>query len=215
MTNDLQATSTTADRNYLQLARDAFTSSTTFFDASIRSPVEAALRQFQGVHPQGSKYHTDAYRARSRLFRPKTRTSVRKNEAVASEAFFSTNDVVDISAEDEDNPIQRASAAVKNSLLNYRLRKSIPWFQILIGAYQDAQVTGTCVSYQYWNYNAKKGIDKPCIDLRPLENIRIDPGADWADPINSSPYIISCSRKTTGLGSRMAAFIGPLASAAS
>ena len=109
---------------------------------------------------------------------------------MASEAFFSTNDVVDISAEDEDNPIQRASAAVKNSLLNYRLRKSIPWFQILMGAYQDAQVTGTCVSYQYWNYNAKKGIDKPCIDLRPLENIRIDPGSDWADPIGTSPYII-------------------------
>jgi len=190
MTNDLQATSTTAGRDYLSLARDAFTSSTTFFDASIRSSVEAALRQFQGVHPQGSKYHTDTYKARSRLFRPKTRTAVRKNEAVASEAFFSTNDVVDISAEDEDNPIQRASAAVKNSLLNYRLRKSIPWFQILIGAYQDAQVTGSCVSYQYWNYNAKKGIDKPCIDLRPLENVRIDPGSDWADPINSSPYII-------------------------
>ena len=51
-------------------------------------------------------------------------------------------------------------------------------------------MTGTCVSYQYWMYNAKKGIDKPCIDLRPLENIRIDPGADWADPINSSPYVI-------------------------
>lgn len=189
-TNDLQATSTTAGHDFLALARDAFTSSTTFFDASIRSGVEANLRQFQGVHPQGSKYYTDVYRARSRLFRPKTRTSVRKNEAVASEAFFSTNDVVDISAEDEDNPIQRASAAVKNSLLNYRLRKSIPWFQILIGAYQDCQVSNVCISYQYWMYNAKKGIDKPCIDLRPVENIRIDPGADWADPINSSPYVI-------------------------
>ena len=190
MTNDQQATSTTAARDFLQLARDAFTSSTTFFDASIRAGVEANLRQFQGVHPQGSKYHTDAYRSRSRLFRPKTRTSVRKNEAIASEAFFSTNDVVDISAEDEDNPIQRASAAVKNSLLNYRLRKSIPWFQILIGAYQDCQVSNVCISYQYWNYNAKKGIDKPCIDLRPIENVRIDPGADWCDPIGTTPYII-------------------------
>lgn len=190
MTNDQQATSTTAERDYLALARDAFTSSTTFFDASIRTSVEAALRQFQGVHPQGSKYHTDAYRSRSRLFRPKTRTSVRKNEAIASEAFFSTNDVVDISAEDEDNPIQRASAAVKNALLNYRLRKSIPWFQLCMGAYQDAQVAGVCISYQYWNYNAKRNIDKPCIDLRPIENIRIDPGADWCDPIGTTPYII-------------------------
>ena len=190
MTNNPQATSTTAGRDYLALAREAFNSSTTFFDSSIRAPVEAAIRQFQGVHPQGSKYHTDAYRSRSRLFRPKTRTSVRKNEAIASEALFSTNDVVDISAEDEDNPIVRASAAVKNALLNYRLRKSIPWFQVSMGAYQDAQVVGVCVSYQYWKYNAKKGIDQPCIDLRPVENIRIDPGSDWCDPINSSPYVI-------------------------
>ena len=80
MTNDLQATSTTAGHDFLALSRDAFTSSTTFFDASIRAAVEAALRQFQGVHPQGSKYYTDVYRARSRLFRPKTRTSVRKND---------------------------------------------------------------------------------------------------------------------------------------
>ena len=98
--------------------------------------------------------------------------------------------MVDISAEDEDNPIVRASAAVKNALLNYRLRKSIPWFQVSMGAYQDAQVVGVCVSYQYWKYNAKKGIDQPCIDLRPVENIRIDPGSDWCDPINSSPYVI-------------------------
>ncbi len=184
------ATSSTADRDFLQLARDAFTSSTTFFDASIRQQAEAALRQFQGVHPSGSKYYRDDYKARSRIFRPKTRTAIRKNEAVASEAFFSTNDVVDVSAEDQDNPIQRASAAVKNSLMNYRLRKSIPWFLTLIGAYQDAQTVGVCISYQCWKYNPKKGIDKPAIELRPLENIRIDPGADWADPINSSPYVI-------------------------
>jgi hypothetical protein len=37
--------------------------------------------------------------------------------------------------------------------------------------------------------NGKKIKDKPCIELRPIENIRIDAGADWIDPINSSPYL--------------------------
>lgn len=32
--------------------------------------------------------------------------------------------------------------------------------------------------------------DKPVVDLIAPENIRIDPGADWRDPVRSSPYII-------------------------
>lgn len=32
--------------------------------------------------------------------------------------------------------------------------------------------------------------DKPCVDLIPPENIRIDPGCDWRDPVGTSPYII-------------------------
>lgn len=33
-------------------------------------------------------------------------------------------------------------------------------------------------------------IDRPVIELVPIENIRIDPGSDWTDPIHSSPYVI-------------------------
>jgi hypothetical protein len=33
-------------------------------------------------------------------------------------------------------------------------------------------------------------IDKPVIELIPIENIRIDPSANWVDPIGSSPYVI-------------------------
>lgn len=176
--------------DYLSMAREAFTTSTTFFDASIRRPVEASIRQFQGVHPAGSKYHSDTYKSRSRLFRPKTRTTIRKNEATAAEALFSTQDVVSITPEDDSNPLQQASAQVMKSLVNYRLKKSIPWFLTAIGAYQDAQTVGVCASYQHWVYDAKRKIDKPVIELLPIENIRIDPGANWADPINSSPYVI-------------------------
>lgn len=189
--NDDQTTNTAAgpDR-YLALARDAFTGSTTFFDSSIRPQIESAIRQFQGIHPTNSKYHSDAYRSRSRLFRPKTRATIRKNEASAAEAFFATADVVTVTPEDPDDPKQRASASVKHALLNYRLKKSIPWFVTLIGAYQDAQNVGVCLSYEYWKYDAARKIDKPCIDLIPLENFRIDPGSNWADPIASSPYLI-------------------------
>ena len=65
-------------------------------------------------------------------------------------------------------------------------------------------------SHQHWEYEEKEieyevendlgetepikepkvVADKPCIDLRPVENIRIHPNADWRDPIGTSPYII-------------------------
>lgn len=179
-----------AGPDYLQMAREAFSTSTTYFDASIRRDVENSMRQFQGVHPPGSKYHADSYKARSRLYRPKTRTTIRKNEATAAEAFFATNDVVSVTAQDDTDEMQQASAEFMQALLNYRLKKSIPWFLTVIGAYQDAQTIGVCISYQNWAYDPRKKIDKPVITLLPVENIRIDPGANWTDPINSSPYLI-------------------------
>jgi len=33
-------------------------------------------------------------------------------------------------------------------------------------------------------------VDKPVVDIIPIENIRIDPSAAWDDPINTSPYVI-------------------------
>ncbi len=176
--------------DFLQMARQAYTTSTSFFDTSIRPQVEAGIRQFQGVHPKGSKYHSDLYKARSRFFRPKTRTTIRKNEAVGAEAFFSTKDVVNISTEDDNNKPARAGAALMQSIVGYRLKKTIPWFLICMGAYQDAQAVGVCISHQYWEYDVKKGLDRPCVELLPVENLRIDPGANWADPINTSPYLI-------------------------
>jgi hypothetical protein len=44
------------------------------------------------------------------MFRPKTRATVRKHEAVAAEAFFSTRDVVNIEPQDDNDPVQKASA---------------------------------------------------------------------------------------------------------
>lgn len=190
MTEATVTTSASATQDYLSLARDAYNASTTFFDSSIRKQVEAAIRQFQGVHPAGSKYHSDSYKTKSRLFRPKTRATIRKNEAVAAEALFSTRDAVAVGAEDDNNQLQLAAAALMKHLVELRLKKSIPWFLVSMGAYQDAQTVGVCISYNYWEYNKAKKRDRPCIELLPIENFRFDPAASWLDPVNSSPYNI-------------------------
>lgn len=179
-----------ATPDWVALARDAYSASTNWFDSSVRHQIEGDLRQFQGQHPSGSKYLAEANKGRSKLFRPKTRTTIRKNEAAAAQAFFASNDVLNVTAQDEDNPEQQGSAAVMGALLQHRLTKSIPWFLTLVGAYQDAQTVGVVASYQYWQYDERKGIDRPAIRLVPIENLRIDPGADWTDPVGTSPYLI-------------------------
>lgn len=180
----------TADRTWMTLARDAHEGSKRYFDAGVRSQIDDDLRQFYGQHPQGSKYHSESYRGKSKFFRPKTRAAIRGNEATAAEALFTTDDLVSILPEDEDDPIQVASAAINQELLQYRLSKDVPWFLMCMGAYQDAQAVGVCLSYNYWQYNKKKGIDRPCIELKPPENFRFDAAACWWDVINTSPYLI-------------------------
>jgi len=174
----------------LKLAQEAYTGSTNYFDANVRLRIEKDIRRFQSRFPSGSKYLSDGYKTRSRIFRPKTRSTIRKNEAVAAEAFFTTLDMVSILPTDQSNDIQSASADVMSMLLQHRLTKSIPWFQICIGAYQDAQVTGLVISHQTWKYNPKKRKDQPIIEIIPIENFRFDPASSWYDPIGTSPYLI-------------------------
>jgi hypothetical protein len=93
----------------LQVARDAYKSSTTYFDGNFRKQMEDALRMFQSKHPLDSKYNSDAYKYRSKLFRPKTRSVIRKNEAAAATAYFSNIDVVNVAPANEKDPQQVAS----------------------------------------------------------------------------------------------------------
>jgi hypothetical protein len=176
--------------DYLSLARNAYTTSSNYFDSGVRAQIEAAIRQFNSQHPAGSKYLSEAYKARSKFFRPKTRSMVRRHEAIAAEAFFSNDDVVAVEPENDDDPVGIASAQVHKFLLAYRLKKTIPWFQTVIGGYQDAQTVGVVCSLQWWDYDEATGKDEPCIDLVPVENIRFDPAADWRNPIKTSPYVI-------------------------
>lgn len=182
------------DGFWLNLARDAFSASSSYFDTNVRSRIINDIRQFQSEHPEGSKYFTDAYKLKSKLFRPKTRASIRKNEATAASAFFSTEDVVAVRPMDDDDPLQQAAAKVHKALLQYRLTKpkphGLPWFLTLVGAYQEAQAVGIVASFQEWVKNERKGLDRPDIKLLPVENFRFDPAADWRDVVDSSPYFI-------------------------
>ena len=114
------------DAKALQLAHDAYSGSTSYFDTNVRPELEQDLRQFQSLHGNRSKYMSDSYRGRAKFYRPKTRSMVRSAEANVAEAFFSTMDVVSIGPQDEKDPYQQASAEVMQQLLQYRLTKSIP-----------------------------------------------------------------------------------------
>lgn len=116
-----------------------------------------AYLAYRSQHIHNSKYESFKYRTRSKLFRPKTRAAVRKANAAAAAALFSTEDVVSITAENDQDEMARAGAELKHNLLNYRLDRSssksgIPWFLTAIGANQDAYITGICASKQYWEY---------------------------------------------------------------
>ena len=206
------------DDKWLNMARDAFEQSSDWFDSSMRPTIEKTLAHFQNRHAPGSKYHSDSYKFRAKGFRPKTRAAIRRNEAAAATAYFSTSDMVNVTAEDSSNPQNVVSAAVLTELLNYRLDDTIPWFLTLVGAYQNTLNHGVVISHQWWEFEeevkqypvldemgqvvigeagdpqmqeARKILtDKPHIDLVAIENIRISPASDWTDPMGTTPYIV-------------------------
>lgn len=204
---------------WMTIARDAYTTSTDYFEANIRGNTERNLAHFANRHAPGSKYYTSAYQYRAKGFRPKSRSVVRKNETAAAVALFSTADTVSVEPEDDTDEIQRVSAQINQEILQYRLDNTIKWFQTAMGAYQDTLVSGVVISHQYWNYkelteqydmmdpetgetildeNGEAAYeedysivhDTPAIDIRPIENIRFSISADWRDPLNDSPFLI-------------------------
>lgn len=180
------------ETGWLERARQAYRSSTDYVNSNFRKMWDDSIRAFNNQHPSDSKYNTPAFDKRSRLFRPKIRAVIRKNEAAAAAAFFSNMDVVSLDASDQSDKAQLMSADIMKQLVQYRLTRTIPWFQTLLGGIQDAQTIGSTVAHVYWDYDATgpEKVDRPCIDLIPLENVRFDPSASWIDPVNTSPYWI-------------------------
>jgi hypothetical protein len=177
---------------WLDLAKEAFNSSTDYAQANLRGDWDYSIRAFRNEHAKDSKYNSPEYASRSRIFYPKTRSVIRKNEAAGAVALFSNMETVNISAVNPDDQMNLAAAEALKEVIEWRLTHTIPAFQLVMGGIQDAQTQGMVCSYQYWEYQERGGRkikDKPCIELRPIENIRIDAGAAWWDPVNTSPYL--------------------------
>lgn len=143
--------------DWIQLARDSYRDSSDFMDSGLRAQWERNQRSFNSQHPSGSKYLSDAFKNRTKLFRPKTRAAMRQAEAALAASYFSNEDVLAVKAVDESNSMQVASAAVHKELIQYRIttpspRVALPWFMTAVGAFQDAQKYGCVFSKQSWEY---------------------------------------------------------------
>ena len=178
------------DDTWLKKANDAHQTAVSFADTNYRKQWTNNLRAFQSQHPLGSKYNTEAYKYRSKLFRPKTRTAIRNTEAAGAAAFFSSMDVVSIQPVGESD-LQKDGAKFIKELMTYHLNsKYMHWFLTVIGGLQDAQKMGPVCSYNYWKYSEDDPDGKPCVELTPIDRILFHPGANWIDPINTSPFLI-------------------------
>lgn len=176
--------------NLLHLIGTAERISKDYQSKTVERPLARAYRAWQNQHAEGSKYLGTAWKGRSRLFVPKTRSAVRKNLATAAGALFSTEDVVNLSATFEDDPQQRATAAVIKADMDFRLtrastRSGIPWFQIAMGGCMDGQLTGCTISKQFWEYEevitGSRLVDRPLTDEEtgePLMDYVRDPETD-------------------------------------
>lgn len=175
----------------------AFRSSTDFMDANYRKDLEDSLRAFNNQHAQDSKYNSETFRKRSNLYRPKTRTIIRKNEAALCAALFSNLDLIECAPANPSDQGEIVSAEVMQQVLQERLTVTMPWFQFAIGGLQDGQTQGLVIAHSYWRHTAVDGKngyrvkeDRPVQELVPRENFRFDPNAPWYDVVNGSPYLI-------------------------
>lgn len=205
---ELDGSKTAAQMNsqeYFSLYRQAQSEAVRYIDATVRAKWARSMKAYHNQHFQGSKYLSDQWRSRSKLFRPKTRVAVRKHMANFAKAMFGSQNVIAITPQDETDPDQVASAAMKQKLVDYRLdrksrRNAIPWTTVALGARQDSLIHGICISKQTWSYIVEKDDDdpekehviedRPEIFLYPPENVLFHPLCDWRNPAQTSEYLI-------------------------
>jgi hypothetical protein len=203
---DLAARVPRGEVDYLHLIAIAEQQANLYVQQVNRRAWSRSYRAFHNEHFVGSKYGHRDWSNRSKIFRPKTRSAIRKDGAAVAASLFGTVDAIACSPGDEADPSQRAAAALMQELINYRTdrtsgRAAIPWFLIAMGARQDAQIAGICASKQYWRLELRKSeddlgplyvpdIDRPDIRLFPPENVIIDPAADWTNPAQSAAYLL-------------------------
>ncbi len=198
------------DARMLAISRQSYAASEDYFNASQRNRVVDAMSLFRSRHPLGSKYNSEAYRRRSQLFRPKTRTTVRSREAAAIISMFATADIVNLTPADASDSQGSKDARLKEMVLNYLLQRDREWYEFVVGAVQDADRQGIVIAAVEWEYReATRWFDidhpelgrhkrsetytredRPHLRLVPIENFRFSPAASWTDVVKTSPYLI-------------------------
>lgn len=140
------------DNYWLRKAAEAYSTSTDYCKTNVWRQWRKNLCHFSNKHDYATKYAQKGYTGRSRVFRPKTRSSLRNAEAAFARAMFSNDDLVNVSAESNGNEEHRAVADVVKEILQYRLTKKLYWFLTAMGAYQDSHNYGISISKQTWDY---------------------------------------------------------------
>lgn len=212
----------------LQRAKEIYKASTDYLDSNITNKWEINLSHFNNEHRLGTALSARSRKktAKPTVFRPKTRAMTKAQEAALTAALFSSEDIAVISAENPKDEKQTLSASINKAILQYRLKKRMPWFLTTVGAFQSTKVYGICISHQFWRYEVAEDIapafddngdfmmddegsilgestrrviaDELRSDLVQPENFRFDPMCDWRDPANTSPYIIVLSPMYAG-----------------
>lgn len=174
---------------------------------------------FKSMHQPGSKYGSEAFRNRSKIFRPLTRMASRSWEADIATAMFLNDDYMHISSRQASDQDSAASASVIKEIMNLRLDKG--WYTTCIGAAQDAFINGPVIGKVFWwhetvdtvqdvpvndangqliglqTVTSKKVIkDEPYIELIMPENFIFDPTAKWNDVIGTGNYFIHRKQMT-------------------
>ncbi|MET4187609.1 hypothetical protein ABIB86_000442 [Bradyrhizobium sp. JR1.7] len=206
-----------SNTTFLQMVREAESQASLYMSQVNKKAWSQVYRAFHNQHFVGSKYASDDYLNRSKLFVPQTRKAVRKDLAAVAASLFGSIDAVSVLPGNEGDAMQRGSAAVIQELVNYRTdrssgKASIPWFHVALGARQDSVLTGICLSKQSWKLELKRSssetvtddetgeerqrdvwtpfIDRPDSELIPPENFVIDAAANWTNPAQDAAYII-------------------------
>ena len=203
---------------FLEVQREAIINSSATIREEYQGAWNGIYRAMRNEHSTNSKYRKRAYRARSQIFRPKTQSAVRKNLSSTATALFATENAVQISPQYDDDPKSKAQAVFLHELVNYRIsrnsrRNGIPFFETIIGARYDSQITGVCCAKAHWEYTQRteiqeteehdeltgetvitetevkvKQFDRPRVILIPPENPIISSAASWINPAQNSPF---------------------------
>lgn len=174
--------------------RDAYMVADSFYQGEIKPKLEDSIRAFNSEHRAGSIYTRSPAGWTSKLYKPKTRETMNKYQAACSVAFFSNQDVASIEAQNPFDIQETMAASYRKALIQYRLKRTIPWFLLCNGAFQDSMIQGVVIGHVSWNAKTRK----PEIQIIPLDKVRFDPESDWMDPVNDSPYFIRLKEMTVG-----------------